>query len=274
MGGREGKPKTGPGQYANNGGASALKTGNKANPDGCPKPSLQTCEQIYSDPNSPDYVGDGYAPPGANCVCHIDSKTGHAVITDLPNASRETLSKANAGSAAKVPTGGATPTPTAGAAPAAGGTPAPGAATPPPVASSLAAAAGAAAADTAKSVTDAAATVTKGATDAAEQAEKESKGMWHHAKGLASATAKGIGDMASGIWNGAKGVGKAIFGEEDATSEGQDDDLELYLASGEHPDRTSSEVSLSHSLDEFLEDDLDFDDDELALGVPGNFGVH
>merc|ERR1740123_160948 len=125
MGGREGKPKLGPDQYGGNA-PPKLKPEKRANPMGCPKPSLQTCEAIYSDPNSPDYVGDGYAPPGANCVCHIDQKTGHAVITDLPNSAA--LPGANKPAAAGAPAPGAPAAtqPAAGAAtgPATSGAPA------------------------------------------------------------------------------------------------------------------------------------------------------
>merc|ERR1719192_2481927 len=96
----------GPDQFAGEA-PKPLKPEKRANPEGCPKPSLKQCESIYSDPNSPDYVGDGYAPPGANCVCHIDQKTGHAVITDLPNSAA--LPGANAANAGAAPAASGAP---------------------------------------------------------------------------------------------------------------------------------------------------------------------
>jgi len=289
MGGREGKPKTGPDQFAGEA-PKPLKPEKRASPNGCPNPSLQVCESIYSDPNSPDYVGDGYAPPGANCVCHIDQKTGHAVITDLPNSAA--LPGANKPAAAGAP---AATQPAAGAAtgPATSGAPAEAAnsngagpdsgnAANPAAAAITGAANDAvqgiqAAQQTANAAGEAAAQTAQAATDAAGKVEEESKGMWHHAKGLASAAGGGIKDAASSVWNGAKNLGSKIFGDEaEAEVQGgypgpyEEGDTEFSMSGGpareDHP--TLGETSVSNGIDEV------FEDDEVALGMPGDWGVH
>lgn len=278
MGGREGKPKTGSDQFA--GKPKKLKPEKRAHPEGCPKPSLKSCEAIYSDPNSPDYVGDGYAPPGANCVCHIDQKTGHAVITDLPNTAAlpgaggaPAASGAPAGTGAPVAPAG-TAAPTGEAANSNGAGPDSGNSGNPAADAINGAAAGAVngiqnAQNTVNAAGTAAAQTVNAANQAAENLQEESKGMWHHAKGLAGSAAGHVGNAVNSVVSGVKNIGSAIFGDEaeseaDVQSSGKDE--ELYFRGERHP--TREEASVSNGLTEV------FEDDEVALGSPDDFGVH